>query len=486
MSLSDAAVFLFHREFRLFDNTGLNAIARSGKKIIPVFIFDPVQIDPKKNKYFSNGSVQFMCESLSELDKDIRKLGSKMIFMHGDTVQTLDKLHKKLKFGSIVSHEDNTPFADARDAAVKKWADSRDIEFLHLEDYDLYGYRDGLRQGRPYAVYTPFYNYCLKNLDVRPVDSFKLTKQHFVTASKLSVPGSMDSKRIHDYYEFNEHINLHGGRHNGEKRLANLKNFKDYDKTRDDINDTEGTSHLSPYIKYGIVSVREIFWKVEKMFGVDHALIRELIWRSFYYKIAKFTDVLKGRSFKELSNPKYGRVQWSKSPTLLRLFASGQTGFPLVDAAMVNLLGGTAGNLQLSKKRFMGSNWLHNRLRMLTASFACKSLRLDYRDVEKILARGFIDYDPSSTNGGVQWGSGLGSDTQLSRTFSPWRQSERYDPDANYIKKWLPQLREIPAKDIHHWYEAFKKYPDVQYSNPIVNHQLSVKKTLSQIYAALK
>lgn len=487
--MSDTAVFLFHREFRLYDNTGLNAIARSGKKIIPVFIFTDVQINPKRNKYFSNGSVQFMCESLSELDRDIRKLNSKMIFMHGDTVKTLDKLHKKFKFGSIYSHEDNTPFADKRDAAVRRWADSRGVAWNHLEDYDLYSYRAGLKDNRPYGVFTAYYRYCLKNLEVRPVDTFKLTKSHFLPASKLSLPGSMDSKQIHKYYMFNEDINIHGGRKNGEDRLDNLKNMNLYDKTRDDFTSETSTTKLSGHLKFGTISIREVFWRLETLYGINNGIIRELIWRSFYYRIAKYTDVLKGRSFKGVNNPKYDLIKWSRSKSLLQKFATGQTGFPLIDAAMTNLLGDSAAgitkNTMLSAKTFRGTNWLHNRLRMLVASFACKSLFLDFRDVEIILSRGFLDFDPSSTNGGVQWGSGVGSDSQMSRSLSPWRQSERFDPDAVYIKKWIPALRDVPPKDIHTWFSAWHKYPDVDYGRPIVDHTAAVKTNLQKMYDAI-
>ena len=472
---------LFHREFRLNDNTALNAIARSGKRIIPVFIFTPQQIDPKRNKYFSNGSVQFMCESLSELDRNIRELGSRMIFLHGDTVKTLDKLHKKLPFGAIYSHEDNTPFADRRDAAIQKWSESRDVTCNFLEDYDLYSLRDGLKDGRIFKVFTAYYRYCLNNLNVRPVDNLKLTKTHFVQSSQLTSLKSIESDQIHNFYRFNDRINIHGGRKNGAERLDNLKNLKSYDQTRDDINDEKGTSKLSAHIKYGTISIREVFWRLENLFGKNHGLIRELIWRSFYAKIAKYTDVLKGRSFKGMSNPRYDEIRWSRSKHLLFLFATGQTGFPLIDAAMINLLGDSA-SPKTSANTFLGTNWLHNRLRMVVSSFACKSLFLDYRNVEVILARGFLDYDPASTNGGVQWGSGLGSDTQLSRTFSPWRQSERYDPDARYIKKWIPSLRSVPARDIHRWYESHVDYPDIHYPKPIVDHSSAVKNHLEKIY----
>lgn len=457
-------LFLFHREFRLFDNTGLNAAARSGRKIVPAFIFDPIQIDPKKNDYFCNGAVQFMCESLDDLDQNIRKLGSKMIFMHGDTVKTLDKLHKQLKFDAIFSHEDNTPFAQKRDTAINSWAQKRGIDFVQLEDYDLYSYRDGLREGKPYLKYTPFYNYCQKNLQVRPLDKFKLASSHFVQASKLSLPASMDTKQLHKYYTFNENINIRGGRKNGEERLTNIKNLKLYDKTRDNVNDSRGTSHLSAYIKFGVISIREVYWNVEQCFGVTHGLIRELIWRSFYYRIAKFTDVLEGRALKK----QYENVKWSTSKADLKRFATGTTFVPLIDASMRNLA---------------TTNWLHNRLRMLVANFATKDLLLDWRLPEKILASlGFLDYDASSTNGGVQFSSSSGADSMpFFRLFNSFVQIKKYDPDCTYVKKWVPELKDVPVKHIIDWENQWMNYKHTGYGKPIVNHKEAAKKAIQTI-----
>ena len=455
--MADIAVFLFHREFRLYDNTGLNAIARSGKKIIPVFIFTPQQIDPKRNKYFSNGSVQFMCESLDELDRDIRKLGSKMIFMHGETVKTLDKLHKKFKFDNLLSHEDNTPFADKRDANIRKWADARGVNFEMLEDYDLYSYRDGLRNGVPFQKFTPYYNYCLKNLKVHPVDTFKMKKEYFVPASRLSVPGSMDGKQIHKYYDFNEHINIHGGRENGKERLANLKNMGKYDKTRDDINSSSGTSKIGSYLKYGTISIREVYWRLEKLFGKNHALIRELIWRSFYYRVAKYTDVLKGRAMRK----NYENVKWSRSKADLKKFETATTGVPLVDASLRNLF---------------TTSWLHNRLRMVVSMFATKDLLLHWTLPEVTVARHFIDYDPSSTNGGIQWSASVGCDAaNFTRTFNSYRQIQKFDPDCIYVKKWLPELRNVPPKHIIDWENQWMNYKNTGYFKPMINHKEATK-----------
>lgn len=457
-------LFLFHREFRLFDNTGLNAAARSGRKIIPTFIFEPVQIDPRRNDYFCNGAVQFMCESLDDLDQRIRQLGSKMVFMHGDTVKVLDKLHKQLKFDAIFSHEDNTPFAEKRDTAINNWAKSQDVDFVRLEDYDLYSYRDGLRDGKPYLKYTPFHNFCLKNLQVRELDRFVLTSAHFVEAAKMSVSASLNSKQIHKYYTFNEHINIRGGRENGEDRLDNIRNLKQYDHSRNDVNDVRGTSHLSPYIKFGVVSIREVYWKVISLFGANHGLIRELIWRSFYYRIAKYTDVLEGRAMKK----QYENVKWNTSRSDLKRFATATTFVPLIDASIRNLA---------------TSNWLHNRLRMLVANFACKDLLLDWRLPEKVLASiGFLDYDPSSTNGGMQWSASSGADSMpYFRSFNSYVQTKRYDPECAYIKKWVPELRDVPPKHIIDWENQWKNYKETGYGKPIVSHKEAHRRAVDAI-----
>lgn len=450
------AIFLFHREFRLHDNTGLNAIARSGKRILPVFIFDPCQIDPKRNKYFSHGSVQFMIESLRELDSDIKKLGGKILFMHGDTLTVLRKLLRDMPYDEIHSHEDVTPFADSRDSSIRDFCERKNVAFIQHQDYDLYDLREGLIKGRPYLVFTPFYRYSQKNLRVRPVDTFKLQSKHFVSARGLDKVKDKESVRQLDrYYIYNPNIELRGGRKNGLERIDNLKTMVDYEDKRDYFSRENVSSKLSAYLKYGVVSVREVYWRLFDLFGPEHGLIRELNWKCFYNRVSKFIPrVLQGKALK----PQYDNVKWSWDKKTFAKLCKGETGTPLVDASVRNLL---------------TTNWVSNRLRMVFAMYATKDLLLHWSLPERFYANHLVDYDPSANNGGWLFSCSAGADSSpYIRLFSPSRQGEKFDPDAKYIKYWIPELRDVPAKDIHNWDNKWQLYQgQVKYPRPMIYHK---------------
>ena len=469
MSSAAPAVFLFHREFRHIDNSGLNLLARSHQKILPVFIFDPVQIDRQKNKYFSNKCVQFMIQSLEDLDTRLRSLDTRMIYLHGDTVQCLAKLHKRCQFDRLVSHEDVTPFADRRDENIRSWCDKHQVNFFQAQDYDLYDLTDGLREGKPYQVFTPFWNNVLKNYRVPPVDTLKLKSEHFVSQSRLAkIKFALKPSEIHDYYDPDPRAVLQGGRDNAMVRFDHLKKLKDYEKTRDLIN-IDGSSMLSAYLKFGCLSIREVYWRLHDLYGPKHGLIRELNWKCFYNRISKFIPrVLMGKAMK----PQYDNVDWSWNKQDLRKWAQGMTGFPIIDASM---------------RALNSTGFLSNRLRMIVAMFATKDLLLHWSLPEAAFARFLLDYDPSANNGGWGFASGHGADAApYFRIFNPNTQSKRYDPEATYLKKWLPELEDVPARDIHDWETKHPLYKHVKYPKPMVNHKEASKRAKDVIGEGIK
>ena len=216
------------------------------------------------------------------------------------------------------------------------------------------------------------------------------------------------------------------------------------------------TSILSAYIKFGCISIREVYHFFKDTFGLSSELIRQLIWRDFYaHVLFAYPNVLDKSS---------NKIKWMKNKGYFDKWCSGNTGFPIIDACM---------------RQLNNTGWMHNRGRLVTSCFLVKTLLLDWREGEKYFANKLIDYDVASNNGNWQWISGTGVDSMpYFRTFNPWTQSENYDNDAEYIKQWVPELNDVEPKDIHNWDEMYKKYKDINYPKPIVEFRKQRIKSL--------
>ena len=472
-------IFIFHRDLRIIDNTALIYQIKEAGDTIPIFIFPPEQIDPNKNKYFSNNSVQFMIESLHELSEDIKKKKGKLYFFKGDTLDVLKAINKKVEINSIAYNIDYTPYARKRDKDIREFCEENEISFYEKEDYMMYDMLNGQTKkadGTPYLVFTPFKNHCLNNLVVREVDSFKnfkFTKEKSLEKIKFHI----QEDEIDEFYEDNEDINVHGGRSNGLLILKNIGKFKDYSKKRDTL--TYKTTFLGAHLHFTTVSIRETFHKMKEKLGKTSGLVTELHWREFYANITyEFPRVLQGqlkgqnKSYKE----EYDNIKWSYEKKLFEKWCNGQTGFPIVDAAMN----------QMNKTGYM-----HNRCRMIVASFLTKDLHIDWKLGEQYFASKLVDYDPINNNGGWQWSTGSGTDAQpYFRIFNPWSQGEKFDPDCEYIKNWVPELEEVPNKEIHKWFD--KKIHEkwlkegIEYYIPVVNHDEERLDTIKRYKTGLK
>jgi len=269
---------------------------------------------------------------------------------------------------------------------------------------------------------------------------------------------------IDKFYVDNPEINVHGGRKNGLKILKNLGNFKEYDKKRDYL--TYNTTFLGAHNHFSTVSIREVYYSMVENLGKKATLIRELIWRDFYYNIINyFPDIMNKKIYKE------NYVEWENNPKYFKAFCEGKTGYPLIDAATNQLL---------------TKHFVHNRMRMCQASFLTKHLLTDWKKGEKFYANNLVDYSPIQNLMGWLWASSLGPDpVPYFRIFNPWIQSKKYDKNAEYIKTYLPQLKEVPAEDLHKWYdpEVRKKWSHIDYCEPIVVHEVQRKKAL-KMYSA--
>lgn len=429
------ALFLFHADLRLFDNTALIAAARDGFQILPVFILPPEQIDPAVNKYFSPPFVQFMMESLADLDAALRKLGTQLYLFYGDNIVVLDKIFAAVKPTALYTNESYTVYGRSRDARIAEWCRKKAISFVTHEDTGLLGIREGLLDGeRPYKVLAQYYKNFLKNWEVRAVDAFQFKKAHFTgpTPALKSDKAAPMSTQAPDL--------MRGGRAAGLKRLQNIAKNADYAATRDFPANTAGTTHLSPYLRLGCISIRELYHAAVAAFKTrDHPLIRELCFRDWYLKIYTYQPELqRGVAYHAAMD---ARIPWRYDKKAFAAWCEGRTGFPLVDAGM---------------RELNATGHMHNRVRMVVACFLTRYLLIDWRWGLQYFYTHLVDADPISNTAGWQFSSGIGVDAApyFRAPMNPFLQSKKFDPDATYIKKWIPELANISPRDIHKWYDA--------------------------------
>jgi deoxyribodipyrimidine photo-lyase len=433
------ALFIFRRDLRIYDNTTLNKIVIKypNIEIIPIFIFNKKQIDEKVNKYYSKNSAQFLFESLEEL--------SFLNFYYTDTndITIIEEIYKKNNFDIIAYNKDYTPYAKKRDNDINNWANKNKIEIIAFEDYTINPINSILKDNNePYLKFTPFYKKAI------------LKKPEPLLNKKIKFIKDNNSKNLKDF-DFlrpiaNNQILVNGGRIKALEILDKLKKgyFNNYDEERD-YPYLNRTTKLSAYIKFGCISIREIYYSLP----LNHGIIRELFWHDFYAIITFYFPYIFETSF----NKKYENVKWNNNEELFNKWVNGITGFPLIDAAM---------------RQLKITGWMHNRCRMVVASFLVKNLLIDWRKGEEYFAKSLVDYDPSSNNGGWQWCASTGTDSQpYFRIFSPTLQMKRFDKDCEYIKLWVPELREVSNKIILNWEQ--KQYPNINYPKPIIDTKIT-------------
>jgi len=447
-------IFLFHRDLRLPDNTALLRLAEKGKcrfdtPIIPVFIFDSVQVDAKRNPYYSRPAVQFMCECLEALDVELRALGSRLHIYHGDTLSILQTLHSKSPIKSIGWNVDPSAFARTRDTCLTTWATRAHIDVVTAEDYYLTAEAEGLREGKPYMVLSAFWKWFLKNSPTRPVSTTKFGRGDFGILKGNNLDLDHHTRTICPGRLLDSPFE--GGRHKALLRLKALGNLKTYSETRDFPANSEGTSRLSPYIKFGALSIREVYWEARRRLGAESPFIRELVFRDFYAKIYSARPELhysrEGRPMQAILSTLDKHLVWwpaNSSAEAHRRWTAwtiGRTGFPLVDAGM---------------RELVATGHQHNRVRMLCASVLTKYLWIDWRDGARFYYQHLVDADPFSNTAGWGFASSTGADAvpYFRAPFNPFIQSKRFDVETQYIKKWVPELADVPAKVIHAWGDA--------------------------------
>lgn len=414
-------LFIFRRDLRTQDNKGLKLIHDECENVYTIFIFTPEQVG-NANKYKSNNSVQFMIESLNNLKS---QLGGKLYCFYGKNNNIIHNLIDDLNINVVGFNLDYTPYAMNRDIEIMNLCNEKNVDILFENDYYLNEPGTVLSGGgTPYLKFTPYYTQATKKHIDTPV-SFKFVAKQ--TTKRLKNIINL-STALNKFTRINENLIIKGGRTEGIKVLKNaIKSQKHYSRTRDDI--SYNTSLLSAYIKFGCLSIREIY----KSFHHNKDFIRQLHWRDFYAQIMYFNPHVIGGALKE----NYNKIKWHNSSRLFKAWCDGKTGFPIVDASM---------------RQLNAIGWMHNRGRMIVSSFLTKILLIDWRLGERYFATKLVDYDPANNNGGWQWSAGTGADSQpYFRIFNPFLQSQNHDPNCEYIKRWVPELREVDNDIIHNW-----------------------------------
>jgi deoxyribodipyrimidine photo-lyase len=460
MATYENGLFIFRRDFRVIDNNGLNLANTICKRIFPIFIFTPEQVTGT-NKYKSKNSIQFMIESLQDLSSQISKMGGHLTCFYGHNPSIVSYLIKQLDINVVCFNADYSPYAIQRELGIIQICDKMGVAVEYAHDYYLHPPGSIVNgQGEPYQKFTPYYNVASK----KKVDSpASLRKIHFASSTKqLTNKISLDVAFKRFVGKENPDILVHGGRTNAisQMRIAS-KNIAHYAQTRDDL--SKPTSQLSSFIKFGCVSIREVY----KTFRSKHEFIRQLFWRDFYAGVLySFPQVL-GHSLKS----KYDKIRWHHNDRWFDAWCDGKTGFPIVDAGM---------------RQLNTTGYMENRSRLIVMSFLIKTLLIDWKHGEKYFATKLTDYDPASNNGNIQWVMGGGSDSMpFFRIFNPWSQQEEHDNSCEYIKKWVSELSSLEPNIIHNWETEWKKYKDIKYPKPICDYSEQKEKCLKMYKDAL-
>lgn len=456
------AIFIFRRDLRLSDNTGLINALSNHKTVIPIFIFTKKQLS--NNKYKSDNCVKFMIECLEDLDSQLSKYKSRLFYFYAKDKES-DIIKKLLgsdnTITSVYVNADYTNYSIKRDEHIKNLCESMKVLFVSCDDLLLHPMGSVLNGSNDYyKKFTPYYK-TASRLSVPLPHKNKYTNY---LGSRNKLPNEFTGN-IHKFYSkslLSPNVKIVGGSSNSARILNNIGKFSNYNKCRNNL--TYETTRLSAYNKFGTSSIRTVYHTMVKELGRKNDLIKQLYWRDFFYTITyNKPTILSGYNF----NPSFDSVKWLTNSTAtsvekswFKAWQNGLTGFPIIDACM---------------RQLNTEGYLHNRGRLIVASFLVKVIGWDWRAGEKYFAIKLVDYDPAQNNGGWQWCSGSGVDAQpYYRIFNPWSQAIKYDPECKYIKKYVKELKNVPNKRILAWDKEYGP----EYVEPIFDYKVRKAKIL--------
>ena len=442
------SIHIFRRDLRLEDNTALIAALSQSEKVLPVFIFDERQLS---NPFKGNKSFEFMLNSLSELNSALKEKGSQLYFFKGIAHEVINEILSTLKIDAVFVNRDYTPFSHERDDQIAQVCQQHGVNFSVFADALLSEPEQVHKSdGLPYTIFTPYMKRArLIEIPLPASNGFSnYFSEEINTPSRFHSPQQLLEKN-------NPNLLLKGGRNEGLKTLENIHSLYNYNEDRN-LPAIKGTSLLSAHHKFGTISIRESYQKIESEFGKEHTLVNQLYWRDFFTHIVFHFPKVLGNAFRD----KYNHIQWENNQAKFERWCNGQTGFPIVDAGM---------------RELTTTGFMHNRVRMIVASFLTKDLHIDWRWGERFFAHHLIDYDPAVNNGNWQWAASTGCDAQpYFRIFNPWSQQLKFDPQCVYIKKWIPELSEFTAKEIHNLQNQTSSLKI--YSVPMVDHKSAAQR----------
>lgn len=424
----------FRRDLRISDNTALSAAVAAGEEVIPVYI----QSEWKELHHWSGAARQeFLCGSLSSLHQNLEAIGGRLIVRRGDAVAELEKLAEETGTCAIFANRDPDPFGRSVEERLSAMCRERGITLSLSQDVCIHERDEVLTgQGTPFRIFTPYAKAWFALPKPSPSGSIKRLKSPDGIIS-LPLP------QLSDWGLTGGTILPEAGERAARERLKSflLDGIAEYGHQRD-IPSLAGTSRLSQDLRFGLISPRQIFaaaMQLERELppeGRTNAVkfLTEIVWREFYMQLLWHSPEVLEQEF----NPVWRGMEWPglrDQPDAFERWCKGQTGFPIVDAAM---------------RQLAATGWMHNRARMITAMFLTKDLHLDWRLGEAFFMRSLVDGEIASNNGGWQWSAGTGADAApYFRIQNPWSQTKRYDPDGDYIRTWVPELAHVPAARLH-------------------------------------
>ena len=428
-------IFWFRRDLRLNDNHGLYQALRDKIPVVPVFIFDKNILDKLSDK--SDRRVEFIYNSILAIKEKLNSFESEIEVIYSTPQKAFESLMDKYNIEKVFTNHDYESYAIERDLDIKKLLEQKKIEFLTFKDQVIFEKNEVVKDdGNPYTVFTPYSRKWKQRLLENDIKSFPSEKHtdHFLKQQRKSIV----SLKEMGFAAVNERF---------PTTTLNEELVKHYSKQRD-FPSINGTSKLGIHLRFGTISIRAL---ANKSRTHSETFLNELIWRDFYHMITwHFPYVNHYKSFK----PAYDKINWRNNENEFEKWCKGETGYPIVDAGM----------RELNKTGFM-----HNRVRMIVASFLCKHLLIDWRWGEAYFAQKLLDFDFAANNGGWQWAAGSGCDAApYFRIFNPYLQTKKFDPNLEYIKKWVPEFQELT------------------YTKPIVDHEFARKRCLEVYAKALK
>ncbi|MDR7132543.1 deoxyribodipyrimidine photo-lyase [Algoriphagus sp. 4150] len=430
--MKNVSIFWFRRDLRLDDNHGFYQALKENENVLPLFIFDKNILDKLENK--QDARVEFIHGQVSQLHQKLGDHSSSILVRYGNPEAVFKELLDTYQILSVFTNRDYEPYAKNRDEKVARLINLQDIPFRTFKDQLIFEPGEILNgSGEFYKVFTPFSKVWLGMFDPSKLEDFKPVQwKNLMQCNPLEIP----SLKEMGFSKSNIAI---------PSKSADEEIIAHYNETRD-FPAKNGTSRLGIHLRFGTISIRKLARKASEL---NATFLNELIWREFYMMILAFNPQVVDQAFK----PAYDRIPWRNNEEEFAAWCEGKTGYPIVDAGM---------------RELNTSGYMHNRVRMVVASFLTKHLLIDWRWGEAYFAEKLLDYELASNNGGWQWAAGTGTDAQpYFRVFNPASQQEKFDKNWKYIKKWIPEINS-------------DKYP-----KPIVDHKFARQRAIDTYKTAL-